>query len=332
MNLKALVQEKKLALVREFDVLKRKISAVEALSRLNDKTELELELFDLWDVGNEGHLSFEDLARGIVDMPQLSRYLSKEELAELRTKANDNKVDRTEFGHLLETLGQKTGGDFKDWVELLALIWQPSEHKIIRSAEHEVSLKPQEGSLEESVATAAHDGRMRNLFALFDADMDNKINFKDIAMSLRKIAPHVPLATASEAALKVLLDFDKDHDRMLDYMEFVHFISAFLRAGGLEFSQVADALVLAAARPDPSEEEIAQFDTVCASQNFSTFADYRLHKIFDLWDRDGDGLHFLQGALHGATQVRTHQALETDSRACSSASAAVTSQHLCGRS
>jgi hypothetical protein len=43
----------------QFDVLKRKISAVEALSRLNDRTELELELFDLWDVGNEGHLSFE---------------------------------------------------------------------------------------------------------------------------------------------------------------------------------------------------------------------------------------------------------------------------------
>lgn len=66
---------------------------------------------------------------------------------------------------------------------------------------------------------------------------------------------------------------------MLDYMEFVHFILAFLRAGGLEFAQVADALVLAAARPDPSDEEIAQFDTVCASQNFSTFADYRLHQV-----------------------------------------------------
>lgn len=51
----------------------------------------------------------QDLARGIADMPQLSRYLSREELAELRTKANDNKVDRTEFGHLLETLGRKTG-------------------------------------------------------------------------------------------------------------------------------------------------------------------------------------------------------------------------------
>jgi hypothetical protein len=84
-----------------------------------------------------------------------------------------------------------SGGDFKDWVELLALIWQPNEHKIVRSAEDEVFLKANDGSLEKSVTAAAHDGRMRNLFALFDADMDNKINFKDIAMSLRKIAPHV---------------------------------------------------------------------------------------------------------------------------------------------
>lgn len=42
-------------------------------------------------------------------MPQLAQFLSREELIELRTQANDNKVDRAEFGHLLEKLGQKTG-------------------------------------------------------------------------------------------------------------------------------------------------------------------------------------------------------------------------------
>lgn len=75
---------------------------------------------------------------------------------------------------------------------MLALIWQPNEHKVVRVPELDASFKTSsQGSLEEAVSAAAHDGRMRNLFALFDADLDNKINFKDIAMSLRKIAPHV---------------------------------------------------------------------------------------------------------------------------------------------
>lgn len=45
----------------QYEVVKRKLAAVEALSQLTDKHELELELFDLWDTANEGHLSFEVL-------------------------------------------------------------------------------------------------------------------------------------------------------------------------------------------------------------------------------------------------------------------------------
>lgn len=48
-------------LVVQYEVVKRKLAAVEALSQLTDKHLLELELFDLWDTGNEGHLSFEVL-------------------------------------------------------------------------------------------------------------------------------------------------------------------------------------------------------------------------------------------------------------------------------
>jgi hypothetical protein len=40
--------------------------------------------------------------------------------------------------------------------------------------------------------------------------------------------------------------------RALAYEEFVHFVACFLGSAGLAFEQVADALVLAAARPDPT--------------------------------------------------------------------------------
>jgi hypothetical protein len=66
--------------------------------------------------------------------------------------------------------------------------------------------------------------------------------------------------------------------RKLDYAEFVHFVCAFLTTGKLAFGDVADALVLAAARPDASDEEQAQLDSVVGTTNFANFADYRMHQ------------------------------------------------------
>jgi hypothetical protein len=56
---------------------------------------------------------------------------------------------------------------------------------------------------ESMLKAVSHHGRMRDLFALFDMDLDGKVGFKDVAVGLHKIAPHVPLEEASEAALKV---------------------------------------------------------------------------------------------------------------------------------
>ncbi len=74
----------------------------------------------------------------------------------------------------------------------MVLVFRPPEHAIMSTSVSEGwNLDQADGDLEDSVKAAAQDGRMRNLFALFDADLDNKISFRDIAMSLRKIAPHV---------------------------------------------------------------------------------------------------------------------------------------------
>jgi hypothetical protein len=50
---------------------------------------------------------------------------------------------------------------------------------------------------------------------------------------------------------------------------------------------VAGALVFAAARPDPPEEEQRRIDALAevAPQDYLTFGDWRAHRVFDLLDR-----------------------------------------------
>jgi hypothetical protein len=54
----------------------------------------------------------QELANGIAEMPDLANSLSVEEVYELRNKADSNRIDRTEFGHLLEKLVEKSGDLF----------------------------------------------------------------------------------------------------------------------------------------------------------------------------------------------------------------------------
>ncbi len=95
----------------------------------------------------------------------------------------------------------------------------------------------------------------------------------------------------------------------------------FLASSGLVFEDMADALVLAAARPDPTGrarlgaaapcrragrraphrclppapgraaagDEAAALASVLEDEEFETFADVRCHRLFELGDRDGDG-------------------------------------------
>lgn len=302
-----LVQRKKLQLAKQLRSLQKQADTLKAMDEMND-TELQLELFDMLDTDSDGRVQLQDIVAWVSVSEELLNTITPKELEE--AAGGGTSVDRTQFGHFLVALVNKAGGSFKDWAELLVLDHrvsptraesvEPLAHNLAASLSPEgskgVAVKEAVTEDEEEVPdsalnTAAKDGRMRDLFALFDMDLDGRVGFKDVAVGLHKIAPHVPIEKTSEAALQVLLSYDKDHDRTLDYSEFVHFICAFLHAGGLTFSQVAGGLVYAAARPDPSDEEQARIDALAGvpAEDFDTFADWRAHKIFDLLDRDHDG-------------------------------------------
>lgn len=282
-----LLQEKKLEFARQYKLLQRKKELLDSIPQL-DNIQLELEVFDLWDGHSRGQLSYADLVSGLSLCSGLVEGLSPGDLEAAREavlldaggqQANAG-MDRAAFGRLLEYLVSKAGGTMQEWVSLLVMQWQPPVPQ---------HAAPGDKLLEASVAEAAADGRMRNLFALFDMNMDAKVSFKEVAIGLRKISPQVTLNRAAQAAVEVLLWYDRNHDRSLDYMEFVHFICAFCHAGNLEFGQVADALILAAARDDPSPEEQQWLEEQLAQLDHVHFDDARMQKIFDLYDTDGDG-------------------------------------------
>ena len=190
---------------------------------------------------------------------------------------------------------QARGGSFKQWCIYLALSYIPP---CVNLPPAEAMARPagKTGAAaspgEDAVSAAAADPRMMALFALFDADADGKCSFREVACGLRRIAPHVPLEAAAEAAVRVLLDFGNDPAgrTALDFAQFVHFIAAFLQAGGLEFGQVADALVAAAARPaGAGGDDDVRLAKECEALEGMHYTDRRMHALFGLLDRDSDG-------------------------------------------
>lgn len=47
--------------------------------------------------------------------------------------------------------------------------------------------------------------------------LETQVDLREVVVGLHKIVPHIPLRSASEAAVRVLLQFDRDHDRQLDF-------------------------------------------------------------------------------------------------------------------
>eukprot|EP01023_Acetabularia_acetabulum_P010938 TRINITY_DN14999_c0_g2_i5.p1 TRINITY_DN14999_c0_g2~~TRINITY_DN14999_c0_g2_i5.p1 ORF type:complete len:420 (-),score=81.99 TRINITY_DN14999_c0_g2_i5:249-1508(-) len=300
------ISTKKLELARQAKHINQKLQILESIESLSVK-ELELELFDLWDIQNKGAVPVGVIAEAILNCQELVTKLSLYDLIDMERRGEEE-LDRAAFGRFVHKIVDQVG-DFKDWCQLLVL-----QHKLPEPTSDYFTIKTsQAGDADADVESGEEqeDGRMRNLFALFDMDMDGKINFKDIVMGLTKVVPMLDMVKASEAAVQVLLLFDSHQERSLDYKDFVRFMGTFLKATNVEFSKVADKLLLAAARADPPEDEFKiDMEEVLRSSEFKTFMDMRLHKIFWLWDKDQDGYISFKELCMGLTHFSPDLSLQ----------------------
>eukprot|EP01024_Parvocaulis_polyphysoides_P006667 TRINITY_DN11840_c0_g1_i5.p1 TRINITY_DN11840_c0_g1~~TRINITY_DN11840_c0_g1_i5.p1 ORF type:complete len:418 (-),score=83.59 TRINITY_DN11840_c0_g1_i5:147-1400(-) len=298
------ISTKKLELAREAKHINQQLQILESIETLSVK-ELELELFDLWDTQSKGVVPVNAIAEAILNCRELVTELSLYDLIDMERRGEEE-LDRAAFGRFVHKIVDQVG-DFKDWCQLLVL-----QHKLPEPTSDYFTVQTnQAGDGGAENIDEQEDGRMRNLFALFDMDMDGRINFKEVVMGLKKVVPMLDMVKASEAAVQVLLLFDSNQDRSLDYKDFVRFMGTFLKASKMEFSKVADKLLLAAARSDPPEDEFKiDMEEVFRSSEFKTFMDLRLHKIFWLWDKDQDGYISFKELCMGLTNFSPDLGLE----------------------
>jgi Ca2+-binding EF-hand superfamily protein len=150
---------------------------------------------------------------------------------------------------------------------------------------------------------ALADKRMLALFTMFDLDGSGEVDFKEVAIGLFKLSKN--MQESASAAVELLVMLDRDDTRTLYYEEFARLILNIVAAGDMKFGEVADELTLTMVQPaEITDEELAQLivadevynfvtDMVAAEKEGMEVMDAlsygKLHKLFDLWDKDGDG-------------------------------------------
>jgi Ca2+-binding EF-hand superfamily protein len=138
---------------------------------------------------------------------------------------------------------------------------------------------------------------------MFDTDCSGSIDFKEVAYGLYKLSED--MESSSKAAFELLLMLDKDDTRELGYEQFTKLILNIAAAGDMKFGDIADALTISAAKRTPlSDEDLALL--IVADEIYNAASDIaraieeelevddalcyaKMHKLFDLWDENGDG-------------------------------------------
>jgi Ca2+-binding EF-hand superfamily protein len=164
--------------------------------------------------------------------------------------------------------------------------------------------------IEEEVKTrgefynALVDKRMIALFQLFDLDHDGQVDFVEVALGLHKLTDDIEGSTV--AAVEILLTFDTDESRRLDYVQFAKLLMNIAASSDKKFEDIADALTLQMCKGVQvvTADELAGLAVVEEMYNavldeadaqreaieaIGALQYSKLHKLFDLWDADHDG-------------------------------------------
>eukprot|EP00550_Attheya_septentrionalis_P011410 CAMPEP_0198306124 /NCGR_PEP_ID=MMETSP1449-20131203/58240_1 /TAXON_ID=420275 /ORGANISM="Attheya septentrionalis, Strain CCMP2084" /LENGTH=628 /DNA_ID=CAMNT_0044008671 /DNA_START=641 /DNA_END=2527 /DNA_ORIENTATION=+ len=219
----------------------------------------------------------------------------------------DATLDRAEFKNFIDTAMEEMGATFHEFCEFLILqqVFSDGGNDMIDDLVGEVVAEQITDAVKErgEFFRALEDERMFNLFRMFDTDSSGSIDFKEVAYGLYKLSED--MESSSKAAFQLLLMLDKDDTRELGYEQFTKLILNIAAAGDTKFEEIADALTISAAKPTPlSDEDLAHL--IVADEIYNAALGYaqaieeeievddalcyaKMHKLFDLWDENGDG-------------------------------------------
>mmetsp|Transcript_17037 Transcript_17037/g.25194 ORF Transcript_17037/g.25194 Transcript_17037/m.25194 type:complete len:496 (+) Transcript_17037:84-1571(+) len=291
-----------------FDLQKRKI-ALDTLINYSDGQKMKL-LFNILDKDHDGHIHATELMSlfrrtdaGMTFKQSLEKSVT---YIALYDADNDSTVDLEEFKNIVYRITAEADSNFHEMCEFIIMSMWFSTNR--NTAREDKIAKITSGAIDEKVHQAVEynnalaDGRMRELFSLFDKDENNEVSFTELADGLYKMKDE-KFWKHQESAMDIFLMVDEDANRTLDYNEFVKMVLNILHAAQVEFNEVAEAmkdsvanragmdsqaLEQAKARYNHEQDLIDEFKEERGIKNALHYA--KLHKLYDIWDTSNDGL------------------------------------------
>jgi Ca2+-binding EF-hand superfamily protein len=300
----------KLNLELQLFSLQARYELLQSLAEMSDDEKLEL-LFSLLDKDQDGHIDARELSDGIRKRNEGMSFAEGLERAikfvAIFDTDHNAKLDRAEFKRFIDTMLEEMGASFHELAEfiILQLLFSEGGNGPIEEAVGELVSQDIDEAVKETSEfyDALTDERMLALFNMFDLDGSGEVDFKEVAIGLFKLSRD--MQESASAAVELMIMLDRDDSRTLDFEEFARLILNIVVAGDMKFDQVADDLTLIMVQPAVvSEEELVQLIIADEIYNFATdlaeaekeavavmdvLSYGKMHKLFDLWDKNGDG-------------------------------------------
>lgn len=305
------VKVSKMALEMQIFALQAQLQMIDSLSEMSDEEKLTM-LFGLIDTDRDGRIDARELADALRKRNADLAFADSIERAISFVAAfdtdKDAKLDLNEFKEFLDAILKAMGVTFHELSEFLILqnIFSESGNDFVEDlAGALVSEDINEAVLaKEEFFDASTDPRMMVLFNLFDLDGDGSVDFKEVAIGLYRLTDD--MEDAARMAVVVLLMFDKDDKRTLNFEEFAKLMLHVVTAAETKFDDMADKMTLAmVSKKEVTDDDVVnlisgevlynlakdeQEDQMELLATIDALQYGRMQKLFDLWDTDKNGV------------------------------------------
>mmetsp|Transcript_26877 Transcript_26877/g.40680 ORF Transcript_26877/g.40680 Transcript_26877/m.40680 type:complete len:477 (+) Transcript_26877:26-1456(+) len=283
------------------------LEMLDTLAEMSDEEKEDM-LFNILDKDKDGHINARELTNGfrannagITFNQGLERAITYVAMFDADIDAT---LDREEFKNFLTRVTAEADSTFHDMCEYLLMNMIYSMNR--NTTEEEDQAAKRADQIDEIVKKkgrylgALSDERMMDLFSMFDQDGTGVVSFEEVANGVYKMKD--TFSKSTQEVIQVMVMYDRDHNRTLEYNEFAQFILGICAAGQMQFNDIAEALIDAVSYSDDMDMRslelakalytnrqnfIDQFKEQSAVENVLEYI--KIDKLYDLWDTDDSG-------------------------------------------
>lgn len=234
-------------------------------------------LFNLFDVENNGGISFKEVVLGLYKITDGLDTTSKAAVDALLMFDEDNRLlNYEDFAKLIINFVAASQKNVK-FSDVADSMTRHAAQPMKMNADEVTHLFAMDNSLlslkdlsgEEEMSnrklSPAIISKICRLFKLWDEDKDKFINFHELALGLRKFQEATKIEDTVEQSLQVMTKFDSDKDDKLNLKEFSEFLIKYASMVGSSMTDLLDFMIVAGALKENSDTEKSYIQAI--SQN-----------------------------------------------------------------